>query len=166
MTGREKLNQWFLNLSDKEIIKGMLNKFERCPNECNLTETCRKNCIECWQDSLNSQQENVINEDKQEEIQIENFDFTKHLNGFKKTRIAVNCETEKDAKSFLEKLENEGFIWFNGEKLTESYNGWNDNEEQTCYSNESNELNGVVFDDLNSYKDENYKILKYRSNLC
>lgn len=89
-------------------------------------------------------------------------DFQKFLSG--ESKIAINCQTEKEADLLFKILSSMGMKWINDDKLIET--NWSRYNENTCYFYENNAYNlGVVFGNIDYAKSAKYQITNLYSML-
>lgn len=68
-----------------------------------------------------------------------------------KEKLAIHCDTEEKANKLLKEFDKLGKKWWAGESYLE-FNNFNMHKHKTCYSNDG------AYDEIEFYKDENYKI--------
>ena len=81
------------------------------------------------------------------------------LEYFKNNKVAINCETEDEAKELIRVLKEYGIKWYNGDELDVEATYWNYYEKNTYYK--INTINKLSYG-YNFYKNNNYKIIKFK----
>lgn len=81
------------------------------------------------------------------------------LEYFKNNKVAINCETEEEAKELFKILKEYGVKWWGDVELNIDETHWNDYQENTYY--EINTINELSYS-YNFYKNNNYKIIKFK----
>jgi hypothetical protein len=69
--------------------------------------------------------------------------------------IAINCTTKEEFKKVLEKFEEMGRVWFDGEKPMEGLDRWDEYEEETCLIDEDD----FGYSYINYFKKEGREII-------
>ena len=83
--------------------------------------------------------------------------FTELLERAKSERIAVHTSTEEQAITLLKALDERGYVWSIGDKLTKAH--YEDFREFTCYNFKTK--NEVCYGSLGWYQDEDYTIIEF-----
>ena len=79
------------------------------------------------------------------------------LEEFKKEFIAINCQTEKEAREFLKYLDSKGLQWCDDSSLLEETE-WEDYEEKTCYTYNDD---SIIYCPADYCKMQDYTIIPY-----
>ena len=82
--------------------------------------------------------------------------FNRFLKGDK---IAINCETEEEAKELFTILKGRGIKWIDGGELSKYETLWEDYEKNTSYVNIKN---GLQFCDIQWYEIHGFEIVKFK----
>ena len=91
--------------------------------------------------------------------------FTELLERAKTEEIAIHTPTEKQAKALLKALDEKGYEWFSGNKLT-TITRYENHKENTCYDF-SIGIDGklvfkkVMYSSLSFYQEEGYTIIEF-----
>ena len=85
--------------------------------------------------------------------------FDRFLKGYK---IAINCETEEEAKELFTILKRQGVKWIESEELSIDDTEWVRYEKDTCYDNSERELQ---FGSSACYERQGYTIVKFKDVL-
>ena len=90
--------------------------------------------------------------------------FTELLERAKSEKIAIHTPTEEQAKTLLKALDEKGYTWNSGDKLT-TMTHYEDEKENTCYSfhNCFGKLldKKIMYSPLDWYQDEGYTIIEF-----
>lgn len=84
--------------------------------------------------------------------------FTELLERAKSEHIAIHTQTEKQAEKLLSELDEKGYVWNGGEKLT-TKTLYEDDKENTCYDFGLNKK--VMYSPLDFYQEEGYTIIEF-----
>ena len=81
------------------------------------------------------------------------------LDYFENNNIAINCETEEEAKELFRLLKEYGVKWSTNAELDVNDTYWGDCREQMCYDIDDGEL---TFDYYEYYEGISYNIIKFK----
>lgn len=152
MSSISELKEIAKYISKEEFLKKVINYNNACPKIINL-EDCGDHgicsttpCYSCW--------ENAIKDIKFKGAVNVEFDW----DGFKHNKIVVLCDTEEEAKDFLEECYKRKFCWVS-DTIKETF--WGEYKDKTCYSNDFNFDNRLGYGTIDFYQKRNYKIIKW-----
>ena len=84
--------------------------------------------------------------------------FKELLERVKTEEITIHTPTEEQAKTLLKALDERGYKWLRGEKLTTET--WSEyDEEDTCYNFELDKK--IMYGPLDWYQENNYTIIEF-----
>lgn len=84
--------------------------------------------------------------------------FTELLERAKSERIAIHTPTEKQAVTLLKALDEKGYEWNSGKKLT-TMTFYEDFREFTCYNFQLN--NKIMYGSLKFHQEHDYTIIEF-----
>ena len=78
-----------------------------------------------------------------------------NIEDFRNEKIAINCETELEAKMFMEILDRHDMGWW-GSRTIETDNKWNEYGDKTCYEYDDD----LCFGEIKHFED--CRIIKFK----
>jgi len=92
--------------------------------------------------------------------------FTELLKRAKKEQIAIHTANEEQAKALLKALDEKGYTWNSGDKLT-TMTYYEDEKENTCYVFSRDYLGEkldkrVIYGSLEFHQENNYTVIKFK----
>lgn len=82
--------------------------------------------------------------------------FDRFLNS---ERIAIHCETKKEAKKLFTMLEEKGIRWCNGKEINDNLTYWEEYGDVICYDNR---IKGLSYWSRRHYEEEGYEIVEFK----
>ena len=80
-------------------------------------------------------------------------------------KIAIQCETEKEAKKLMSVLNELGVRWVSGRHVTTNYLAWDTYEDKTCYTVDNfikRDKGRLSYANRGFFMEEGYEVLKYK----